>query len=732
MLSGDKRAFFHQIFVREDDNAAFRFFWYKDKELTQMALYEMLVHVFGATSSPAVSTFVLRYLGEMLRGKVSPEVVWAILFAFYVDDLLISFPDVETAKRIQKELHKALLDHGFELCKFKSTHRGVLDEKDEEAAGEIQEKLLEDPKAEAPMDKVLGVTYSFHDDKFSIKVGKKAERKASTRRELLSLIASIFDPLGFFSPATLKGKILFQKVTALGLDWDDLIAVDLLQQIQNWQSSLIGLERIKIDRWVATSETTKGSAEIHVFCDASIDDYGIAVYLVMRSDDGQVTVTLIFSRAHVVPLDMARKIIKDQEDHHGSVPRLELTAARLGASVKDMIIREFKDTVSIQKSYMWTDSETVLKWIRDTKTRFKTFIKNRLTKIHELTRPEDWMWVPSELNPADDCSRGLDPMDEKWERFVGGPKFLQHDQSGWPKQKYPKPDICINAMTVAKHNDAKYDWALRIATKIGDWPSKVRRVATFVNFFKVWRANREKFSLKKTFPTVNDLNTAQDKLLIGIQQKSFPKEMESLNKQLNAGEEQELKSAPASIMPLNAFIDPIGLLRAGGRLANSMNISYDTKYPKILPKDDPNIEALIRLEHENQGHAALEGADCDADPKTSTSSIPDILEIHVDDDFDNVDNDICNGEAEDKNIPAPKTDEDNLSLIDSEEEFGDENDATIAWVEEPKQGTEETKAAAKRRRDRMRRKRNRVRTKEEKKMVWLGQKSLVEVEEEKQ
>ena len=226
-----------------------------------------------------------------------------------------------------------MLEHGFELCKLKSTHKGVLEEKDEEAASEIQEKLLEDPKAEAPTDKVLRVTYSFHDDKFLIKVGKKAEQNANTRRELLSHIASIFYPLGFFAPATLKGKILFQKATALGLDWEDSIVADLLQQIHKWQSSLIGLERLKIDRWVATPETTKGSAKIHVFCDASIDGYGIVVYLVMRGDDGQVTVTLIFSHAHVVPLDMARKIVKDQEDHHGSIPKLELTATRLGATV---------------------------------------------------------------------------------------------------------------------------------------------------------------------------------------------------------------------------------------------------------------------------------------------------------------------------------------------------------------------------------------------------------------
>ena len=132
--------------------------------------------------------------------------------------------------------------------------------------------------------------------------------------------------------------------------------------------------------------------------------------------------------------------------------------------------------------------------------------------------------------------------------------------------------------------------------------------------------------------------------------------------------------------------------------------------------------------------AALEDVNCDADPKPLTSSIPDILEIHVDDDDDQILslNDICDGEAEDKNIPAPIVNEDDLSLIESEEEFGDENDATIAWAVEPKQGTKETKTAAKRRRDRMRRKRNHVRALKDKKMIRLGQKSFAEVEEEKQ
>ena len=604
VLSADIRAFFHQIYMDERDIPAFRFYWFKDKELTVMAVYEMCVHIFGACSSPAVSTFVLRYLGKMLEGKVSPEVVWAIIWAFYVDDLIASFPDVATARRVRIELHESLLQHGFELCKYKSTHKGVLDEKDEKAAEEAQEKLLEDPKAEVPTEKVLGVAYNFQSDKFSIKIGKRAENKVSTRRELLSLTASIFDPNGFATPATLKGKNILQAATALGLDWDDLMSEEMIAQVDIWRGSLKELEALEITRWLATIDTTDGVAELHVFADASIEGYGIVVYLRIRGKNGKIHVALVFSRAHVVPLDMVRRITKDSENHNESVPRLELTAGRLAAEVNDMIIREFRDTIDIKRSIMWTDSETLIKWIRDRKTRFKTFVRNRLTKIHELTKVEDWRWVPSEDNPADDCSRGLNPSDKKWGRFINGPDFLWQVEEKWPSQKPFKPsgEIVINALTAIQPPNVKYDWAVRIAVNVGEWPAKVKRVATFVNFIKLWQKNHRKVSLKQAFPTVNDLNKAGDKLISGIQQEAFSKEIESLNKQLNSGNHQELKRASV-LMPLNPFIDSIGLLRAGGRMSHSTNISYDMKYPKILPRDDVNIAALIRAEHVKQGHA---------------------------------------------------------------------------------------------------------------------------------
>ena len=88
---------------------------------------------------------------------------------------------------------------------------------------------------------------------------------------------------------------------------------------------------------MATPQTTNGEAELHIYCDASQVGYGVCAYRRCTGGGGEIHVTLLFSRAHVVPLDMVRQALKDQENHHDAMPRLEITAARLAAQVHDMI-----------------------------------------------------------------------------------------------------------------------------------------------------------------------------------------------------------------------------------------------------------------------------------------------------------------------------------------------------------------------------------------------------------
>jgi hypothetical protein len=107
--------------------------------------------------------------------------------------------------------------------------------------------------------------------------------------------------------------------------------------------------------------------------------------------DGTTHVSLIYAKVRLVPNDMLKQSLKDLENHHGSIPRLELVGAQCGAESSEFI-RSFSPG-KYSEAYWWADSECVLKWIRDTKTRFKTFIHNRLATVHDVSEVESWRHI---------------------------------------------------------------------------------------------------------------------------------------------------------------------------------------------------------------------------------------------------------------------------------------------------------------------------------------------------
>ena len=75
---------------------------------------------------------------------------------------------------------------------------------------------------------------------------------------------------------------------------------------------------------------------------------------------------------------------------------------------------------------------TVLGYIRNTTSRYKSFVANRLAIIHDLSEVGQWRHVDGTLNPADSASRGIAPTDEDLLNFwLHGPKFLL--ESIYPK-----------------------------------------------------------------------------------------------------------------------------------------------------------------------------------------------------------------------------------------------------------------------------------------------------------
>ena len=148
----------------------------------------------------------------------------------YMDDLLLSFDSFDDLELVAKQSMALFKTRGFKLRKWvaNGVSKSVLLNVPSEDLGrnvreiDLTSQLMPDSKA-------LGLVWDVEGDKLRVCSRRKLER-ISTRREMLSALAGQYDPLGFLAPCFLKGKLILQKVTALGLDWDDVLPDDVLSE----------------------------------------------------------------------------------------------------------------------------------------------------------------------------------------------------------------------------------------------------------------------------------------------------------------------------------------------------------------------------------------------------------------------------------------------------------------------------------------------------------------------
>ena len=113
-----------------------------------------------------------------------------------------------------------------------------------------------------------------------------------------------------------------------------------------------------------------------------------------------------------------------------TIPRLELCGAVLAARLHEVFVRE--TDLKIDQVFFWCDSMTVLGYIRNTTSRYKSFVANRLAVIHDLTEVGQWRHVDGTSNPADLATRGITPTDvDLLDLWLHGPKLLL--ESIYPK-----------------------------------------------------------------------------------------------------------------------------------------------------------------------------------------------------------------------------------------------------------------------------------------------------------
>ena len=125
-LVSDVESMFHSFFVSPEDRDLMRFFWPEENIYgNKMTIYRARVHIFGNTSSPAVSTLCLRQAADSYQpesGENFDDAKKYIHKDFYVDDGLFSTTSVNKAINTLKLAQKALLSKNIRLHKIVSSH----------------------------------------------------------------------------------------------------------------------------------------------------------------------------------------------------------------------------------------------------------------------------------------------------------------------------------------------------------------------------------------------------------------------------------------------------------------------------------------------------------------------------------------------------------------------------------------------------------------------------------
>ena len=572
-FSADIPKMYRQILVDPTQTNLQRILWRRSPK-DSVKTYELLTVTYGTSSASYLAIRSVRKVAED-SSETYPIASRVILNHFYVDDLLSGANSVEEAIALKTDILHLLQSGGFDLKKWASNSKELR----ENGTQKIKE-FSEDPE-KTNQTRTLGVVWDSAADVFKFTTQNKIQNiSRPTKRQVLSKISLLFDPLGLLGPGIMIAKLLMQDLWRSGVQWDDELPNELVSRWKMYEEDITQFLHIDIPRKVYSIKNLS-NIQLHGFCDASEAAYGACIYIRSIYTDGSIRTILWCSKSRVAPL----KTI--------TVAKLELCAAALLAKLVQRCIPYLN--INIDNIFLWSDSKIVLCWLRSCSRAWNTFVANRVGEIQDLTPIENWHHVNTLDNPADPLSRGVMPAklaDKKiwWH----GPEWLSEEQSKWPmnedisieKEKIPerKSTCTINHACIKK--------PLFLFTRFSCYLKLVHITAYCLRIKK--RASNQKIKLPKQLQ-VDEIIEANKKLIKFAQNESFSAEISSI-KSVGSVNKQ------SSILKLTPFLDADGILRVGGRLKNS-SLPFDAKHPILLPSKHPFTRLLIIYEHERSFHA---------------------------------------------------------------------------------------------------------------------------------
>ena len=583
----DLRHMFNCFVVPEEHRGMLQFHWWEDNNPNKpLVAYHYTVHPFGACSSPSVAMFALKSIAYIGRstGELSVDEANFIENSFYMDDGTDSLPDAETAIKLIDAVKKYLKKFGLIVHKINSNNGQVKNAFD---SGEAHESIVSIDKNLTP--KTLGVAWNTTTDVVSVRL--KIPTRPFTRRGVLATVNTIFDPLGMAAPVILGGRqfqreLLKHHPVKQPSDWDTPLSERHAPEWKRWVEEVTSMETIDIARCLCPYDSPI-NIEMHCFADASEVAIACVMYLKVTNEANETSVTFVTACSKLAP-----------QSASSSIPRLELCAALLAALMCFAVCKDLR--INITSIFLYTDSQVVLGYLRNTTKQFTKYVSRRVEAILRVFPISHWRFVSTLENPADIGTRPCSPKALIESIWLSGPKFLftgYIEPSITVKDTLPEtlPQVAVLRATCTFINVL-----VVLAKRISSWSRLVRAVTLILQRLRhVLDSVRQRKSI--SLAPRGDLSARQDAISLlfkASQQESFSDVIQCADGNCVAVHDNLPDRHPLSGM------SPIivnGMLRVGGRL-RQLASPFEIKHPIILDSKNCITELFAKFCHDLSPH----------------------------------------------------------------------------------------------------------------------------------
>lgn len=566
----DVRHMYRMVLMHPEHRRLQNILWREDGMLQCLQLQTV---TYGLKSSAYLATRCLVELAKQHQAEF-PLASEAILNNSYVDDIQGGSDTLQGAIKLKNELISLMRLGGFDLHKWVSNSPQTLQDIDKERLG-LANKDIDQNKS---IIKILGLSYDARDDVFRMCGRAVTSPEVPTKRNVLSAVSRLYDPMGFAGPITVKAKLILQQIWEQNLDWDTPLPSQLLKVWNSFHQNLLNMSDLNIARHIQISEAQQ--VQLIGYCDSSSTSYGCCIFL-KASISGKTYIHLLCSKSRLISL--ASKL---------TIPKAELNGALLLAK----LMAHVASILKITNIYLFCDSQIVLAWLVTATMKVPAYIGNRVKQINNLTQNMSWTYTPSLLNPADILSRGADPQDVvNCKLWLQGPDYLlESDNYNFHLSEIEKPmsscieikkDISLHVKTDSEVVDPFFE---RFSSLF-----KMTRVMTYImRFINACKGK----AINKGMISVHEYRESLLSIIKGVQHHYFSDELKCIAKG------QDIKS---NLKALTPFVDAKGIIRVGGRLNKATNLSFSKRNPIILPKRCHVTRLIITQQHLMLMHGGL-------------------------------------------------------------------------------------------------------------------------------